>query len=147
MFRLECLRSCFVGASRFAAKDCRAVSSVTVSNSRSPRALLFGGYFIWAKDLVGEFMRIVIAVAALAVISFGQPALAEEAASHDAVRIEINQKAKAFVFIIDDKPVAMLDKNGFQVVEHLSYGRSLTDKGPDAVRREIAERLKEAADE
>ncbi len=92
-------------------------------------------------------MRSFIAAAALAIIAVGQSAIAEEAASHDAVRIEINQKAKAFVFIIDDKPVAILDEKGFQVVERLSYGRSLTDKGPDGVRREITDRLKEAADE
>ena len=92
-------------------------------------------------------MRIVIAAVALAVIAFGQPAIAEEAASKEAVRIETDQQAKAFIFIIDDEPVAILDKSGFQIVEDLSYGRSLTDKGPDGVRREIAERLKEAADE
>lgn len=92
-------------------------------------------------------MRSFIAAAALAIIALGQPAIAEEVASQEAVRIEINQQAKAFIFIIDDEPVAILDKNGFQVVEHLSYGRSLTDKGPDGVRREIADLLKEAADE
>ena len=108
---------------------------------------LVGGRFVLSRYFVGEFMRSFIAAAALAVMAFGQPALAEDAATKDAVRIETNQQAKAFVFIIDDEPVAILDKNGLQVVEHLSYGRSLTDKGPDGVRREIADLLKEAADE
>lgn len=108
---------------------------------------LVGGRFVLSKYFVGEFMRSFIAAAALAIIAVGQPAIAEEVTSHDAVRIETNQQAKAFVFIIDDEPVAILDKNGLQVVEHLSYGRSLTDKGPDGVRREIADLLKEAADE
>lgn len=92
-------------------------------------------------------MRSFIAITALcAALSFN-PAFAEDASSQEAVRIEIDQEAKAFVFIIDDEPVAILDQTGFQVVEHLSYGQSLTDKGPDGVRREIAERLKGDADE
>lgn len=94
-----------------------------------------------------SFFKSFWATAALcAALSFSS-AVAQDATSDDAVRIEMDQKAKAFVFMIDDKPVALLDESGFQVVEDLSYGRSLTDKGPDGVRREIAERLKEAADE
>ena len=96
---------------------------------------------------VGEFMRSFIATAALCAAFAGNPALAEDSASQQPTRIEINQEAKTFVFIIDDEPVAMLDKNGLQVVEHISYGRSITDKGPDDVRREITERVKESADE
>lgn len=86
-------------------------------------------------------------IAALCAALSINPAMAEETSSQDAVRIEADQEAKAFVFIIDGEPVAILDKVGFQVVEDLSYGRSLTDKGADGVRREITERLKEAADE
>lgn len=92
-------------------------------------------------------MRSFIAIAACVAALTINPALAEEAPDKDAVRIEADQTAKAFVFIIDDEPVAILDQSGFQVVEDLSYGRSLIDKGPDGVRREIAERLKGAGDE
>jgi hypothetical protein len=92
-------------------------------------------------------MRSFIATAAACAALTGYPALAQEADKQEAVRIEMDQEAKAFVFMIDDKPVAMLDKNGLQVVEHLSYGRSLIDKGPDGVRRDIENRKSEAADE
>lgn len=68
-------------------------------------------------------MRLFIAIAAVCAAFMGYPVFAQEVAEHEAVRIETDQKAKAFVFIIDDEPVAILDKAGFQVVEDLSYGR------------------------
>ena len=120
---------------------------MTVLNSRSPRALLFGGYFILAKNFVGEFMRIGIAAVALAVIAFGQPAIAEEAVSKEAVRIETDQSAKAFIFIIDDEPVAMLDKTGLYVPGEIAYGLWLTDTGPEYIEKKIADKATEAADE
>lgn len=92
-------------------------------------------------------MRSFIAIAVLCAALSVNPAIAEEAAGKDAVRIEADQKAKAFIFIIDEEPVAILDANGLQVVEHLSYGRTLTDKGADGVRRDIAKRLQETAHE
>ena len=92
-------------------------------------------------------MRSCIAIAALCAAFTGYPAFAEEPATQEAVRIEMDQEAKAFVFMIDNKPVAMLDKNGLMIVEHLMYGRSLTDVGPDWVQDKIAKRGKEAADE
>lgn len=147
MFRLiACARA--ESASRFAAKDCRAVfiEQRFLTPGHQEHSLWWPFRFR-RTNYVGEFMRTFIALAAVAAALCGQPAFAEDTAKSEAVRIETDQQAKAFVFIIDDEPVAILDKNGFQVVEHLSYGRSLTDKGPDGVRREIAERLKEAADE
>ena len=102
---------------------------------------------ILTNEFMGEFMRSFIAFAAVCAAFTINPAMAEEASTKDAVRIAADQKAKAFIFIIDNEAVAILDKSGFQVVEDLSYGRSLTDKGPDNVRREIADRLKEAANE
>lgn len=89
-------------------------------------------------------MRVLIATVAACAALYGYPAFAQESTKKDAVRIEMDQEAKAFVFIIDDAPVAMLDKNGLQVVEHLSYGRSLIDKGPEGVRRDIENRKTEA---
>lgn len=92
-------------------------------------------------------MRSFIATAALcAALSFN-PAFAQEPAKKESVRIEMDQEAKAFVFMIDDEPVAMLDKNGLMVVEHLSYGRNLVDAGPDWIKDKIISRGKEAADE
>lgn len=90
-------------------------------------------------------MRSFIAFVALCAALSINSAMADTAPN--GVWIEADQAAKAFVFIIDDEPVAMLDKEGLHVVEGINYGRSLTDKGPDDVRREIAERLKEVSDE
>jgi hypothetical protein len=92
-------------------------------------------------------MRFAIAAAAMCAALNGYPAFAEDAANQEAVRIEMDQEAKAFVFMIDDEPVAMLDKNGLMVVEHLSFGRNLVDAGPDWIKDKIITRGKEVADE
>lgn len=92
-------------------------------------------------------MRSFIAIAACVAALTINPALAEEAPVKDAVRIEADQQAKAFVFVIDDKPVALLDESGLHVVEHISYGGTLTDKGQDSARRDIEKKLGEAVDE
>jgi len=92
-------------------------------------------------------MRSFIIIAALCAALSVNPALAEEMSDQDAVRIEMDQEAKAFVFIIDDEPVAMLDKGGLHVVEGIEYGFALTDTGQESIRKKIASRGKEAADE
>lgn len=92
-------------------------------------------------------MRSFIAIAALcAALSFN-PAFAQDASGREPVRIEMDQEAKAFVFIIDDQPVAMLDKSGLRVVNSIEYGYTLTDTGPNWVSEKIASRGKEAADD
>ena len=58
-------------------------------------------------------------VAFLAAI-FAAPALAEDTARKEPVRIERDQSAKAFVFVIDDEPVAILDRAGFHVRDLIS---------------------------
>lgn len=98
--------------------------------------------FLW-----GEFMRSFIATAALCAAVTFNPAWAQEKSKPDAVRIEMDQEAKAFIFIIDDEPVAVLDKNGLNVVAHVGYGGHLTDKGQDGVRREINQFIEGRADE
>ena len=90
-------------------------------------------------------MRSFIALAAVVAALTGYPALAEDTAEQDAVRIEADQEAKAFVFIIDDEPVAMLDQSGLRVVNSIEYGHTLTDTGPDWIKDKIASRTKEAA--
>jgi hypothetical protein len=90
-----------------------------------------------------SFIAIVAAIAALSI----NPAFAEEASGKEAVRIEMDQSAKAFIFIIDDQPVAMLDTNGLRVVENIEYGHTLTDTGPDWIKSKIASRGMEAADD
>lgn len=74
-------------------------------------------------------MRIVIVLIAVFAALTGHPAFADEPANQQPTRIEINQEAKTFVFIIDDKPVALLDKNGPIVREGIVYGGTLTDAG------------------
>jgi len=92
-------------------------------------------------------MRSFIAIAALcAALSFN-PAFAQDASGKDAVRIEIDQETKAFVFIIDDEPVAMLDKKGLHVPGEINYGLWMTDTGPDFIKNRIASREKEGADD
>ena len=96
---------------------------------------------------VGEFMRSFIAIAAACAALAGCPALAEDAASQQPTRIEIDQNTKAFVFIIDDEPVAMLDKAGLHVVGEVNYGATLTDNGAEHIKKQIASTRTEAADE
>ncbi len=90
-------------------------------------------------------MRSFIAITALcAALSFN-PAFAQEATpDQNAVRIEMDQTAKAFVFIIDDEPVAMLDKSGLYVPGEINYGGTLTDTGPEAIQATITSKTKEA---
>lgn len=92
-------------------------------------------------------MRSFIAIAAACAALAGYPALAEDVASQQPTRIEIDQNSKAFLFIIDDEPVAMLDRAGLHVVGEINYGATLTDTGPESVKKQIASRQTEAADE
>jgi len=90
--------------------------------------------------------RVIASIAVLATF-VGNPALADETVKKEPTRIEIDQEAKAFIFIIDDKPVAMLDKDGLHVAGGIDYGLSLTDTGPDSVKKKIASITKGATDE
>lgn len=92
-------------------------------------------------------MRSFIATAAACAALTVYPALAQEAVTEEAVRIEMDQEAKAFVFMIDNKPVALLDKNGLTVREGIVYGATLTDAGTGHIDKEIERLSKEAADD
>ncbi len=92
-------------------------------------------------------MRLFIATAVLCAAFIFNPAFAQETSKQEAVRIEMDQEAKVFVFIIDDEPVALLDKHGMEIVEHLNYGGMLTDKGRESARRDIEQKRGGAADE
>lgn len=89
-------------------------------------------------------MRSFIAFAALCAVFAFNPAIADDAPASEAVRIDIDQATKAFVFIIDNEPVAMLDKQGLHVVGDIAYGKSITDAGPDWIKNAIASRSTEA---
>lgn len=96
---------------------------------------------------VGEFMRSFIAIAAACAALAGYPALAEDAASQQPTRIEIDQEAKTFIFIIDDKPVALLDADGLTVREGVTYGATLMDADRPHFDRKIEGLKQEAANE
>ena len=102
---------------------------------------------ILSRYFLGEFMRSFIFIAAFCAALNSYPAGAQKDSGQEAVRIETDQAAKAFVFIIDDEPVAMLDKAGLHVPGEINYGQSLTDTGPDWTKDKIASRGKEASDE
>lgn len=92
-------------------------------------------------------MRSFIATAALCAAVTFNPALAQEPSKQEAVRIEIDQEAKVFVFMIDDEPVAMLDNKGLHIPGEISYGAWITDTGSDHVRMRIEAARKEAGHE
>lgn len=93
-------------------------------------------------------MRSCIATAVVIIVALGgQPALAEDAASQPPTRIEINHEAKAFIFIIDDKPVALLDTDGLTVREGITYGATLMDADRSNFDRKIESLKTEAAGE
>lgn len=95
---------------------------------------------------VGESMRSFIFIAALCTALNGYPALADEAASPQRTRIEIDQAAKTFTFIIDNKPVVMLDGAGLHVIGEINYGATLSDTGPDQIKQRIASQAEVADD-
>lgn len=92
-------------------------------------------------------MRSFIATAALCAAFIGVPALAQESVQQEATRIEVDQKTKAFIFIIDDEPVAMLDQAGLHVVGEVNYGATLTDAGRENIKKQIASKQTGAANE
>jgi hypothetical protein len=89
-------------------------------------------------------MRHFILSAAIVMAFISAPAQAGEPSTNEATRIDVDKVHKAFVFIIDNKPVAMLDKDGLHVVGGIDYGLSLTDTGPDGVKEKIASTTKGA---
>lgn len=58
------------------------------------------------------------------------------------VRIETDQANSAFVFIVDDEPVAILDKSGLTVSGDIAYDGTLIDRGPGSVM----DRLRDSAE-
>lgn len=92
-------------------------------------------------------MRSFITAAAIVAAFAGYPALAEEPAGQEATRIEIDQKAKAFIFVVDDEPVALLDAHGLHVRNAIVYGDTLTDAGTLSFDKRMEELGKEAADD
>ncbi|MEQ1717236.1 MAG: hypothetical protein ABL907_14850 [Hyphomicrobium sp.] len=92
-------------------------------------------------------MRTFITTVAVVAALTGYPAYADEAASQQPTRIEINQAAKTFIFIVDDKPVALLDKDGLTVREGIVYGATLMDAGTIHFDKQIERLHTEAADD
>ena len=99
-----------------------------------------------SRHFVGDFMRIFIAIAAACAALTGYPAFAEEPVNEQPTRIEIDQAAKTFTFVIDDEAVATLDKSGLHVTDSIAYGGTLTDAGLDSPKPRSTNST-EAADE
>ena len=90
-------------------------------------------------------MRSFIASVAVFVALSGYPALAEESASQEPTRIEIDQTTKTFTFIIDNKPVALLDQEGLHVRGGIVYGGTLTDAGTSHFDEKVGRLAQEVA--
>ncbi|MBU1210186.1 MAG: hypothetical protein KJ587_02815 [Alphaproteobacteria bacterium] len=78
-------------------------------------------------------MRHFILSAAIVAAFLSVPAQAgelvkQEPAKQEPVRIEMDQDAKAFVFVIDDEPVAILDKTGMHVRDLVSTGTGVKNR-------------------
>ena len=70
-------------------------------------------------------------------LTAGRSGATETAQEASATRIEIDQKTGHFTFIIDNEPVARLDKDGLHVLDNVTYGGLLIDKN-EAVRETLA---------
>lgn len=65
-------------------------------------------------------------------------AVADSRESSDHVRIETNQKNGSINFIIDNKPVVQINRDGLHVVESIVYGTTLVDTGSAHVEKLIS---------
>jgi len=90
-------------------------------------------------------MRTFIASVAVLAALAGYPAFAEEAASELPTRIVIDQTTKTFTFIIDNKPVALLDQEGLHVRGGIVYGGTLTDAGTSQFDEKVGRLTQEVA--
>lgn len=64
-------------------------------------------------------------------------ARAQDSSSLEPTRIVVDQDKKSFIFIIDNEPVALLDKEGFHVTGSITYGGTLSDAGSVFVKDTI----------
>jgi hypothetical protein len=85
-------------------------------------------------------MRALLLLIGLFLIFTPQSLKAEEN-KQQPVRIEIDQDAGHFTFIIDNEPAARLDKDGLHVLGDVTYGGLLIDKN-EAVRETLAGKAK-----
>jgi len=80
----------------------------------------------------------IVSIAVLAAFSVHPAFAGDEVSAQDAVRIETDQVGKAFIFLIDEEPVATLDKAGLHVHGNVVYEGMVIDgeaasKATDAV--------------
>lgn len=76
-------------------------------------------------------MRSFIASIAVLAAFIGHPALAEEATGQEAMRIDVDQEAKTFIFIVDGEPVALLDQTGLHVRDVVSTGEGVRNRAEE----------------
>lgn len=65
------------------------------------------------------------------------PGRTQELQGLEPTRIVVDQDKKSFIFLIDNQPVALLDKEGLHVVGGINYGDSLTDTGSTFIKNKI----------
>lgn len=93
-------------------------------------------------------MRSFITSIAVFAALIGHPAVAGEVIPEaPTMRIEADEAHKAFLFVIDGEPVALLDKGGLHVRDSIEYGGTLTDSGTASFDKRLEEFGTEGADE
>jgi hypothetical protein len=127
-------------------KDCRAVSTLTVLNPRSPEEILVAVFFV-ARNRRGSQMKrsilFTVLCGALA-LSTGLYVLRaradarEQAERPTAVSIVTDPGRGTITFMIDGKSAARIDRDGLRVVGNIEYGGTLTDTGRAYAEKAIA---------
>jgi hypothetical protein len=91
-------------------------------------------------------MRFVSLIIVLSLLALGTLAYAKDKEKNEAVRSEppraeivADDERGAIRFVIDGKTVALIDATGLHVREHISYGRNLTDYGPQGFDAHVSE--------
>jgi hypothetical protein len=83
------------------------------------------------KHCVIALAALVIGAAMIGPLTAGRSGATETAQEASATRIETDQDAGHFTFIIDNEPAARLDKDGLHVLDNVTYGGLLIDKNDD----------------
>jgi hypothetical protein len=127
-------------------KDCRAVSTLTVLNPRSPEEILVAVFFV-ARKLEGSQMKRSILFAALCgvlalpaglYVLHAHAGVKEPDERPSAVSIVTDPGRGTITFMIDGKSAARIDRDGLRVVGNIEYGGTITDTGRAYAEKAIA---------
>ena len=112
-------------------KDCRAVSTLTVLNPRSPEGILVAVFFVKDREITMRNLLILCCAIVFPALAYAQNAAPET------TKIVTDQAKGTITFIIDGKPVAQINKDGLHVVESINYGGMVTDSSPANIKKII----------